>query len=239
LFCLAAAKAHDSDKVAVHALFEAVPAVVIAIGVGASVGFVGGKLLSRSWTHHWTQPTALRLGVAALPLMTYGLALVLHGNGFVAAFVAGAFFGLATRDLPADALNLAEDVGMLLSLIVWFVFGRAINQVVGGGITWRVVCYAFLVVTVARIVPVMLSLLGSAISRRDALFLGWLGPRGLATIVFGLLALIELTGTDADLVADVMVATVVLSIVLHGLSYGPLAALYGRRQREKPVDAAD
>jgi sodium/hydrogen antiporter len=136
LFCLAAAKAHDSDKVAVHALFEAVPAVVIAIGVGASVGFVGGKLLSRSWTHHWTQPTALRLGVAALPLMTYGLALVLHGNGFVAAFVAGAFFGLATRDLPADALNLAEDVGMLLSLIVWFAFGRVINQVVGGGITW-------------------------------------------------------------------------------------------------------
>jgi NhaP-type Na+/H+ or K+/H+ antiporter len=61
----------------------------------------------------------------------------------------------------------------------------------------------------------------------------------LATIVFGLLAVIELTGTDADLVADVMVATVVLSIVLHGLSYGPLAALYGRRQREKPVDAAD
>jgi NhaP-type Na+/H+ or K+/H+ antiporter len=85
----------------------------------------------------------------------------------------------------------------------------------------------------------MLSLLGSPISRRDALFLGWLGPRGLATIVFGLLAVIELTGTDADLVADVMVATVVLSIVLHGLSYGPLAALYGRRQRERPVDAAD
>jgi sodium/hydrogen antiporter len=238
LFCLAAAKAHDSSHVAVTALADAIPAVLVAIAVGTVVGFVGAKLLSRSWRRHWTQPTALRLGVAALPLLTYGLAIVLHGNGFVAAFVAGAFFALATRELPEDALNLTEDVGMLLSLVVWFIFGRAINQV-AGGITWRVAWYAFLVVTVMRIIPVMLSLLGTSISRRDALFLGWLGPRGLATIVFGLLAFIELTGADADLVADVMVATVVLSIVLHGLSYGPLAALYGRRQREKPVDAAD
>jgi NhaP-type Na+/H+ or K+/H+ antiporter len=238
LFCLAAAKAQDSSHIAVTALADAVPAVLVAIAVGAVVGFVGAKLLSRSWRRHWTQPTALRLGVAALPLLTYGLAIVLHGNGFVAAFVAGAFFALATRELPEDALNLTEDVGMLLSLVVWFIFGRAINQV-AGGITWRVAWYAVLVVTVMRIVPVMLSLLGTSISRRDALFLGWLGPRGLATIVFGLLAFVELTGADADLVADVMVATVVLSIVLHGLSYGPLAALYGRRQREKPVDAAD
>jgi NhaP-type Na+/H+ or K+/H+ antiporter len=238
LFCLAAAKAHDSSHVAVTALADAIPAVLVAIAVGTVVGFVGAKLLSRSWRRHWTQPTALRLGVAALPLLTYGLAIVLHGNGFVAAFVAGAFFALATRELPEDALNLTEDVGMLLSLVVWFIFGRAINQV-AGGITWRVAWYAFLVVTVMRIIPVMLSLLGTSISRRDALFLGWLGPRGLATIVFGLLAFVELTGADADLVADVMVATVVLSIVLHGLSYGPLAALYGRRQPEKPVDAAD
>jgi NhaP-type Na+/H+ or K+/H+ antiporter len=238
LFCLAAAKAHDSSHVAVTALADAIPAVLVAIAVGTVVGFVGAKLLSRSWRRHWTQPTALRLGVAALPLLTYGLAIVLHGNGFVAAFVAGAFFALATRELPEDALNLTEDVGMLLSLVVWFIFGRAINQV-AGGITWRVAWYAVLVVTVMRIVPVMLSLLGTSISRRDALFLGWLGPRGLATIVFGLLAFVELTGADADLVADVMVATVVLSIVLHGLSYGPLAALYGRRRREKPVDAAD
>jgi hypothetical protein len=105
-----------------------------------------------------------------LPLLTYGLAIVLHGNGFVAAFVAGAFFALATRELPEDALNLTEDVGMLLSLVVWFIFGRAINQV-AGGISWRVAWYAVLVVTVMRIVPVMLSLLGTSISRRDALFL--------------------------------------------------------------------
>jgi NhaP-type Na+/H+ or K+/H+ antiporter len=232
LFCLAAAKARGSRGVPIDALIDAIPAVLVAIAVGASVGFVGGKLLSRSWTRHWTQPTALRLGVAALPLMTYGLAIVLHGNGFVAAFVAGALFSSATRVLPAYALNLAEDVGLLLSLVVWFIFGSVINQVVASGIGWRVVGYAILVVTVVRIVPVMVSLIGSTITRREALFIGWLGPRGLATIVFGLLAVIELTGADADLAADVMVTTVLVSIVVHGLSYGPLAARYGRRHRE-------
>ena len=116
--------------------------------------------------------------------------------------------------------------------MVWFIFGSVINQVVASGIGWRVVGYAILAVTVVRIVPVMVSLLGSTITRREALFIGWLGPRGLATIVFGLLAVIELTGADADLVADVMVATVLVSIVVHGLSYGPLAARYGRQHRE-------
>ena len=128
---------------------------------------------------------------------------------------------------------------MLLSLVVWFIFGAVINQVVASGVAWRVVGYALLAVTVVRVVPVMVALRGSTISRRDALFIGWLGPRGLATIVFGLLAVIELTGADADLVADVMVTTVLVSIVLHGLSYGPLAALYGRRYRDKPVGATD
>ena len=232
LFCLAAAKAHDSRGVPIDALIDAIPAVLVAIAVGASVGFVGGKLLSRSWTRHWTQPTALRLGVAALPLMTYGLAIVLHGNGFVAAFVAGALFSSATRELPAYALNLAEDVGLLLSLVVSFIFGSVINQVVASGIGWRVVGYAILARDRRAHRAGDGSLIGSTITRREALFIGWLGPRGLATIVFGLLAVIELTGADADLAADVMVTTVLVSIVVHGLSYGPLAARYGRRHRE-------
>ena len=94
LFCLAAAKAHDSAGSWPHGTRGAIPAVLVAIAVGTVDRIRRRKLLSRSWTHHWTQPTALRLGVAALPLLTYGLALVLQGNGFVAAFVAGAFFAL-------------------------------------------------------------------------------------------------------------------------------------------------
>jgi sodium/hydrogen antiporter len=238
LFCLAAAKAEDARTVTADALVDAVPAVLVAIVVGFAVGYPSARLLAWAWTRGWTQPSALRLGVAALPLMAFGLAVELHGNGFVAAFVAGAFFASATRELPHDAVHLAEDVGLLLSLAVWFVFGALINDVLGNGVSWRVVVYAVLALSVVRVAPVMLSLIGTGISRRDALFLGWLGPRGLASIVFGLLAFIALTGRDADLVGDVMVVTVMLSVVVHGLSYGAIAAAYGRRRPDRSPESA-
>jgi sodium/hydrogen antiporter len=239
LFCLAAAQAHDERSVPLHALADAVPGISVAIAVGAALGYPSAWLLGKAWNNGWTQPSALRLGVAALPLMAYGLAIVLHGNGFVAAFVAGVFFGSTARRLPADALHLAEDIGNLLSLVVWFVFGELVNDVVADGIELRVFGYGLLALTVVRIVPVMLSLLGSGIGRADAAFLGWLGPRGLASIVFGLLAFIGLPDPDNDLVGDVMVATVLLSIVIHGLSFGPIAAWYGRRTRRLATTGGD
>ena len=79
--------------------------------------------------------------------------------------------------------------------------------------------------------PVSASLLGTDVTRRDRLFLGWARPRGIASVVFGLLAYIELTGPDADLVLSVMVVTVVASIAVHGLSAGPIAHRYGRSDR--------
>jgi sodium/hydrogen antiporter len=241
LFCLAAADAHGHGSVPLQALRDAVPAIAVAIGVGAVIGWTSARVLSWAWNRGWTQPSALRLGVAALPLMAYGLSIVLHGNGFVAAFVAGVLFGPATRQLPADALHLAEDTGNLLSLVVWFIFGEVVNQSVASGIQVGAFVYAVLALTVIRIVPVMLALLRSDVRPGDAAFLGWLGPRGLASIVFGLLAYIDLSEPDSDLIGDVMVATVLVSLVVHGLSFGPIAARYGRRgqrlAREKPADA--
>jgi sodium/hydrogen antiporter len=228
LFCLAAAGKHSGHALP-DALPEALVAILVSLAVGAAVGYPGGWLLSKAWKRHWTQPSALRLGVVALPFMTYGAAIVLHGNGFVAAFVAGVFFAGFGRELPEDALHLAEDTGSVLSLIVWFLFGQLVNQTFSNGIELRVIGYALLALTVVRIVPVMLSLIGSSITKVDALFLGWLGPRGMASIVFGLLAIIDLTHPQDDLVREVLVVTVLASIVLHGLSYGPIAAAYGKR----------
>jgi sodium/hydrogen antiporter len=104
-----------------------------------------------------------------------------------------------------------------------------VNQVIDAGPGWQVIVYAVLALTVVRVVPVALALAGSGVDRIDALFLGWLGPRGLASIVFGMLAFIDLSAPDNVLVAEVMAVTVLLSVVLHGLSSGPIAAAYGRR----------
>ena len=231
LFCLAAATAAGNQAQA-DAAMDAGPALVVAVLIGALVGAVAARVLHRALQAGWTQPSALRLGVLALPLLAYAGAVVLGGNGFIAAFVAGVFFEPEARRLPADALHLVEDIGALLSLALWFLFGAVLNDVVErGSITWQIVLFAALVLTVARMLPVAVSMAGTDLPRRDRLFLGWVGPRGMASLVFGLLAYIELTGPDAELVLAVMVVTVVASIVIHGLSTGLVAKRYGSPDR--------
>ncbi|MCX4744902.1 cation:proton antiporter [Kitasatospora sp. NBC_01287] len=232
LLCLAGAEAHGGvPEAADDPLGAAVNALLWAVVAGVLVGRPAGWLLRRAWRAGWTRPAAVRLGIVALPLMAYALAIVLDGNGFVAAFVAGLGFTPYSRALPARTLHLVEDTGTLLSLALWFVFGEVVTQAFTGDFDGRVVAYAFLSLTVVRIGPVLLSLLGSGLSRADRLLLAWLGPRGLASIVFGLLAFIALTPADphaADLIGQVMTMTVLMSLVLHGLTYGPLAERYAR-----------
>jgi NhaP-type Na+/H+ or K+/H+ antiporter len=231
LFCLAAATAAGSEAQA-DAAVDAVPALGVAFLVGAFVGAVAARVLNRALRAGWTQASALRLGVLTLPLLAYAGAVVLGGNGFIAAFVAGVFFEPEARRLPADALHLVEDVGALLSLALWFLFGAVLNDVVErGSITWQIVLYAVLALTVARMLPVAAALTGTDLVGRDRLFLGWARPRGIGSVVFGLLAYIELTGPDAEVVLAVMVVTVAASIVVHGLSTGLVTRRYGRPAR--------
>ncbi|WP_181784709.1 cation:proton antiporter domain-containing protein, partial [Pseudonocardia pini] len=154
------------------------------------------------------------------------------GNGFVAAFVAGVFFEPAARQLPPGTLHLVEDVGELLSLALWFIFGAIVNQTLAGGsITWQIVLFALVALTVARVLPVAASLVGTDIAHRDRLVVGWIGPRGIATLVFGMLAFVGLPDPENDLALAVTVVTIVLSVVVHGLSSG----LVMRRYRTGPV----
>lgn len=231
LFCLAAATTVGGDA-RLDAAVDAVPSLVVAFLVGAAVGIVAARVLRMSLNAGWTQPSALRLGVLTLPLLAYAGAVVLDGNGFIAAFVAGVFFEPEARRLPADALHLVEDVGATFSLALWFIFGAVLNGVVArGAITWQIVVYAALALTVVRMLPVAVSLAGTDVGARDRLFLGAVGARGIATLVFGMLAYIDLSGPDADLVLTTMVVTVVASIVVHGLTSGLVARRYGRTER--------
>ena len=231
LFCLAAATTVGGDA-RLDAAVDAVPSLVVAFLVGAAVGIVAARVLRRSLSAGWTQPSALRLGVLTLPLLAYAGTVVLGGNGFIAAFVAGVFFEPEARRLPPDALHLVEDVGATFSLALWFIFGAIVNDVVArGAITWQIVVYAALALTVVRMLPVAVSLAGTDVGARDRLFLGAVGARGIATLVFGMLAYIDLSGPDADLVLTTMVVTVVASIVVHGLTSGLVARRYGRRER--------
>ena len=146
----------------------------------------------------------------------------------MAAFAAGLLFAMPDYGLPSEALHLTEDVGTLLSLCVWFVFGREVDLVLNTGVPLAVIVYAVLALTVVRIIPVFLALRGTTITRLEAIFIGWMGPRGLASLVLGLLAGVALNGSARLLVAQVTVITVLLSVILHGLIAGPIGAAFAR-----------
>ncbi len=235
VFCLAAAASPEEQESVSEALLDAVPDLLLALGAGGALGIAGARGLGWAWRRGWTEAAALRLGVLGLPLLSYVLALALGANGFVAAFVCGIAFSSGARHIPHDALQLTEDVGTLMSLAVWFVFGQVVDQALRAGIPLGTIVYGLLALTVVRVVPVVLSLVGTDVGRRDAVALGWLGPRGLASIVFGTLAYIELEGQAGVVVVEAMVVTVLASVVLHGFSAAPIAGAYGRARPSEPA----
>ena len=230
LLCVAvAAESHGSHADYADALLQAVEAAGWALAAGLVVGGAAGWLLRTSWAHRWTHPSATRLGVLAVPVAAYSLSAALGGNGFVASFVAGVFFAPAMRRLPESAAAMTDDLVALMTLALWFLFGQIVNNAFWDGFHASVILYALLVITLVRMLPVLLVLTGSGLKRSDKLFLGWMGPRGVTSIVFGSLAVIDLPGEQADFIVRVMVVTVMLSIVLHGLSTEPLGRFYARR----------
>lgn len=205
--------------------------VELAIGalVGAAVGFAGGWLLRQARRHGWTAEDFTGIGVLALALVAYETAIVLGGNGFVAAFCGGMAFGAAAGKRAPAELTFLEQAGGLVSLLVWLAFGAIAVPIMFGRTDLATVLYAVLSLTVVRMVPVAMSLWGTGTNRGTVLFVGWFGPRGLASLLFALLAL-EALGPDADEAVAVIALTVLMSVVAHGLSAGPLAARYGKAE---------
>jgi sodium/hydrogen antiporter len=200
--------------------------LAIGAGVGAVVGFAGGRLLRQARRRGWTAEDFTGIGVLALAVVAFGLALTLGGNGFIAAFCGGMAFGAAVGKRAPEELAFLEQAGSLVSLLVWLAFGAIALPIMFDRIDPLVVLYAVLSLTLVRMVPVALVSLGSGLDRNTVLFVGWFGPRGLASLVFALLALEEL-GSGADEAVAVIALTVLLSVLAHGLTAAPLAARYG------------
>jgi len=216
--------------------------IAIAIVAGAVVGAVGGLLLVAADRRKLTTELSRQIAVLALALGAYVVSLTLGGNGFIAAFVAGLAFGGATRKGEENAEEFTEVAGILLSIGVWLVFGASlVGSLIFEAQDLRPIIYAILSLTVIRMVPVAIALVGSRLSLPTVAFVGWFGPRGLASIVFGILALDALTesGGATDVLAATVGWTVLLSVVAHGLSAKPLAARYSRwiDRRQQTTDA--
>ncbi|MFJ4654655.1 cation:proton antiporter [Nocardia sp. NPDC088792] len=229
LFALALAADNPGGNTPWDALASAGPSALKAIAVGLVLGGALAWLVSRSERAELMSAQSKRLALVAAPLLSYGVAVALSGNGFVASFVCGFVFHYARREAENHRdLELLDDIGFLLTVVMWFVFGNTIVFALWGGVSWRVVVFAAAALTVLRMVPVAVSLIGSGLKRVEVLLIAWLGPRGTTSIVFGLLSFNMLHDADADLVLSVLVVTVLGSVLVHGIGSPLTMRTYSR-----------
>jgi len=213
-----------SDHSWVLYLFEQISLGFI---VGAISGYIGGKTLSRAVKRDWIKDVYRNLSPVSLAILTYYIAESLGGNGFIAAFVSGAFFGNYSRVLDSYSFRFLESEGEILILISFLVFGLTFIPAAIEFLNMKVVIYSLLSLTLFRMLPVALSLMGLGLSLKSKLFIGWFGPRGIASILYVMTVVHKMQILDLQsTLFSVITLTILLSIILHGLSAKPLVNFY-------------
>jgi NhaP-type Na+/H+ or K+/H+ antiporter len=197
------------------------------LAAGLCAGILGGILFQvadrRGWIgHEWRQVLPL-----AVALLAYALALLLGGSGFIAAFIGGIAFGRFSGASGSTVTLLTEEAGGLLAAITWIAFGALALTLAIPHLTWQIFLYAALSLTLVRMIPVAIAFIGQGVKRPTVAFIGWFGPRGLASLVFALIAF-ERGIPDGEVVFTTVIVTVALSVILHGLTSVPLVAVYHR-----------
>lgn len=239
LACIAAASA-SAGMPADFAHWGLFTLTQIAFGpvAGAAVGWGGGILIDRATERRWMEPVYQRLAAFALAVLCYSLAEGLGGNGFIAAFFGGLTLGARSHRVRERIHEFGEAEGEQLALFVFLIFGVAMVPLAVPHLDPNALLYAVLSLTLIRIIPVALSLAGSGLDWRSVAFIGWFGPRGIATILYTLILVGELGVDGNERVLSVIVLTVLLSIFAHGISAVPLSSLYSRHRKTTKESSA-
>lgn len=221
---------------------EAIREIAIALAVAVVVGAGTGRLISIAHERQWTSALSQRLAVLASALLAYAGAIAAGGNGFVAAFVGGLVFAAASKGRLRESVEFTEDLALFGSFLVWALFGALlVAPQLAGEASGTSILYAVLSLTLVRMVPVALAMMGTGLRPASVAFMGWFGPRGLASVVFTLIAFetLEHEGLVSEPLLEIATWTVFLSVIAHGLTAGPLARWYGRRVADGPAEHLD
>jgi len=212
----------------------AVKLVVEEIGIGLAVGLLltgtASWLLKIAWRRQWLTEIWIQIPVVALAVACFATAQLIGGSGFIAAFSGGLIFGAIAKQYREEFLRAAEGTGDVMALITWVIFGAAVVGQYVMNFSWVILLYAILSLTLIRMMPVFFVLTGLRVNTEGKLFIGWFGPRGLASIVFAVIVL-NANLPNGGVLAMTVVCTVLLSIILHGLSANPWAGGFGERSR--------
>ncbi len=230
LFFIALALAEADEgaltgRAALHLVLEEIGYGVVA---GVAAGVIGALALRFAPRRSFVERHGLQIRTVATAALAAGIATGLGGSIFIAAFTGGFLFGVLRRGTGGEVSYLLDEGGELLNAVTFVVFGAAILGPALDDLSWEVVVYAMLSLTVVRMVPVALSLLGTGARRPTLAFVGWFGPRGLATIVFAVILIDESSLPHEQTMLLAVVATIAISVYAHGLSSRPLTDRYVR-----------
>jgi sodium/hydrogen antiporter len=201
----------------------------IGIGLVAGLGitYIGDKIVNYSQMHGWISKTWETVVIVTLAFSCFTAAQIAGGSGFIACFTGGLLYSTINRKYKHDILEEAEGIGDTLSLFTWVIFSSVIIAAKIRYFTWDVIIYALLSLTIIRIIPVLISLVKTGIPWKEKLFIGWFGPRGLASIVFAIIVFdIELPHKDTIILSGI--CTILLSIILHGFTANPFIKILSK-----------
>lgn len=202
--------------------------IILGPLVGALVGWLGGLLMDKASTKGWMSHAFQRIASVALAMIAYALAEEVHGNGFIAAFFGGLLLGARTHEVRERIQEFAEAEGQQKALYIFLLLGLVLIPAVLPLWDARALFYAILSLTIIRMLPVAVSLFGAGLDRQTVAFIGWFGPRGIASVLYLLIVIGKLGTKGLEYMISVVSLTVLLSVFLHGISAIPLSNLYGR-----------
>ncbi len=201
--------------------------VVLGPMVGIVVGYIGAKLVVFFVEKEWMSETFEGISALSIALIAFTGAELVGGNGFISAFVGGLAFGNFLTHRCEFLYEFAESEGQFFTLTTFLVFGAIAIHLIGNSFHWTYLLYGILSLTIIRMLPVAISLVGTGVKRPTTYFLGWFGPRGLASILFALLILEKMEIEHGGQIISIVMVTVLLSILLHGASAFPASRKYG------------
>jgi NhaP-type Na+/H+ or K+/H+ antiporter len=202
--------------------------------VGIIIGYVGGKVVLWAVNKNWMSVSFQRLSILGLSLIAFYFADLVGGNGFMSAFFSGLVFGNVARQVCGPIYEFGEAEGELFILLTFMLFGAVMVPEAIGVLNWRTILYALISLTIVRMAPVAISLVGKGLSIPSKLYVGWFGPRGAASILYVLIVVDKHNFSGQNIIFTVTVITVLLSVFLHGLTAVPGANAYASSLDAKP-----
>jgi len=205
--------------------------------VGLAVGWIGGKLMQITADKGWTEGTFQRLSALPLAILAFAFAESVEGNGFIAAFVAGIGLtaAITSDNVRHQVQEFGETEGMQLILVVFLIFGLALVPAAVPHWGVRELIYALASLTILRMLPVAISLIGVKLDWQTITFIGWFGPRGIASVLYLLMAVAAIGIEGHEQVMSVIVLTIMISVYAHGISAVPLSDRYGASRPSKDI----